>query len=165
MSRRTYSADQIAAYFLSITDPEDNDVSNLKLQKLCYYAQGLCTAMRGAPLFSDRIEAWDHGPVVPNLYHKFKGHAADPIPAPPDFDRDEIEPADREALNDIYEFYGQYSAWRLRNMTHDEKPWADAYKTAHREIRVDALAEFFKNELNDEYVGKVYGERGAEQES
>jgi hypothetical protein len=88
MSRPTYGADQVARFFLSVTDPEDNDVSNLKLQKLCYYAQGLCTAMRGAPLFADRIEAWDHGPVVPNLYHQYKQYGSQPIPVVTDFNRE-----------------------------------------------------------------------------
>ena len=76
MALPTYKAAQVARYFLALTDPDDNDVSNLKLQKLCYYAQGLCSAMRGAPLFVDRIEAWDHGPVVPTLYHEYKQHGS-----------------------------------------------------------------------------------------
>jgi uncharacterized phage-associated protein len=122
MSRLTYGADQVARLFLSITDPEDNDVSNLKLQKLCYYAQGLCTAMRGAPLFRDRIEAWDHGPVVPGLYRQYKHYGSQPIPAVTDFNQADLDPADRQALSDIYEYYAQFSAWRLRNMTHEEGP-------------------------------------------
>jgi len=157
MSRLTYGADQIAKFFLSLTDPEDNDVSNLKLQKLCYYAQGLCTAMRGVPLFGDRIEAWDHGPVVPSLYHQYKQHGSQPIPVVTDFNRKELADVDRQALSDIYDYYAQFSAWRLRNMTHDEAPWADASKRANREISVTALVEYFSQQVDDNYARRLYG--------
>lgn len=157
MNHPTYTADQVARFFLSVTDPEDNDVSNLKLQKLCYYAQGICTAMRGMPLFSDRIEAWDHGPVVPKLYHAYKQYGSQPVPPVTDFDSEQIVPADRKALFDIYEYYGQFSAWRLRNMTHEEPPWANAVKQPGREITIDAMIDYFSQQVDHGYVHHVYG--------
>ena len=42
----------VAEYFLSKTDEEAGDViSNLKLQKLVYYAQGFSLAVNDEPLF------------------------------------------------------------------------------------------------------------------
>jgi uncharacterized phage-associated protein len=157
MSRLTYGVDQVARFILSLTDPEDNDVSNLKLQKLCYYAQGLCTAMRGAPLFRERLEAWDHGPVVPDLYHQYKQYGAQPIPAVTDFDLSELEDIDRQALSDVYDYYAQFSAWRLRNMTHEEAPWINASKRHGREISVEALVEYFSQQVDNDYSERVYG--------
>jgi len=156
MTKETYRAQQIANFFLSVADPDDNDISNLKIQKLCYYAQGLCTAMRGVRLFADSIEAWDHGPVVPNLYHAYKEHKSGPIPVPKDFDASEIDEKDRAALMDIYTFYGQFSAWRLRNMTHEEKPWIEAYKRLDKEIKLHELVEFFGPQVDEEYKGSIY---------
>lgn len=155
----TYSAQTIANYLLTLPSSEDNDVSNLKLQKLCYYAQGIITSMRGGePLFNEPIDAWDHGPVVPELYHKYKVHGADPIPVVTDFDVNQIDESDREVLDDIFEFYGQYSAWRLRNMTHEEKPWIDAYKSEKgRRISVEALVAFFSPQIDEDYVSGIYG--------
>lgn len=156
---KTYSAEQIAGYFLSLPNGEENDISNLKLQKLCFYAQGLLTAMRGAPLFQEEIQAWDHGPVVPLLYHKFKGHGSEPIPSVAGFDADCIDATDRAALDDIYGFYGQYSAWALRNLTHEEKPWIEAYKSLESKvIRVDALVEHFEPQIDQDYIAQVYGQ-------
>lgn len=156
MTRKTYSASQIGNFLLAITDPDDNDMSNLKLQKLCYYAQGLCTAMRGAPLIAEQMEAWDHGPVIPALYHEKKSSRAAPLPIPENFDFAQIDASDRKALTDLYEFYGQYSAWRLRDMTHDEKPWLEAYKSVSKQITLDALVDFFSPQVNDEYKSKIY---------
>lgn len=147
----TYKALQVASFFLAITDPDDNDMSNLKIQKLCYYAQGLATAVRGQALFSDRIEAWDHGPVVPTLYHYFKDFKSAPIPALAGFDTSQIDEKDREVLKDIYEYYAQFSAWRLRNMTHEEKPWIDAYRRQNKEISLDELLSFFGPQIEEDY--------------
>jgi uncharacterized phage-associated protein len=156
MARQTYKASQIANFFLAITEADDNDMSNLKLQKLCYYAQGLCTAMRGAPLFSERIEAWDHGPVVPTLYHEYKVHKSEPIDLPQCFDFSTIDASDQMALKDVYDYYAQYSAWRLRNMTHEEKPWKDAYRKPCKEITIDALTSFFGPQVDEDYKNKLY---------
>jgi uncharacterized phage-associated protein len=66
---KEYTAKQVAEFFLAKTDEDEGDlISNLKLQKLCYYAQGLALAVRDQPLFPEPIEAWLHGPVVPTLY-------------------------------------------------------------------------------------------------
>lgn len=156
MVRKTYTASQIAQFFLAITEADDNDLSNLKIQKLCYYAQGLVSAMRRAPLFSDRMEAWDHGPVIPSLYRDQKAHKSEPLPIPKDFDFESIDKADRNALSDLYEYYGQFSAWRLRNMTHEEKPWADAYKSANKVITFEALQEFFAPMVDEDYQKQIY---------
>ena len=49
------SALQIAKYFVSLVDEEAGDsISNLKLQKLLYYAQGGYLAYYGKPGFRNR---------------------------------------------------------------------------------------------------------------
>ena len=161
MSRQTYRAQDVARFLLASTDPEDNDISNLKLQKLCYYAQGILSAMRGKALFSDTVEAWDHGPVVPNLYHRYKIYGAAPIPAVNDFDESVLDDKDRAALRDIFDYYAQFSPWRLRNMTHDELPWVESYNQANREITLDALVSHFRPMIDDAYVERIYGKEAA----
>jgi uncharacterized phage-associated protein len=154
----TYKAEQIANYLLTLPGAEENDISNLKLQKLCYYAQGFLTVMRGEPLFQEEIRAWDHGPVVPELYHKYKEHGAQPIPVVTEFDVDQIDPKDRAALDDIYDYYGQFSAWRLRNMTHEEKPWVDAYSAASgKRIPLSDMVDFFAPQIDEDYARGLYG--------
>jgi len=78
-----YSAFDIANYFLlkaQEAQEEDQElISNLKLQKLIYYAQGIHLASEGTPLFPDRIEAWTYGPVVPTLYHHYKTYGSSGI--------------------------------------------------------------------------------------
>jgi uncharacterized phage-associated protein len=70
----------IAKWFIAWTGQvEEARLSNLKLQKLLYYAQGHYLATAGQPLFDDRIQAWSHGPVVPTVYHEYKKFGRDNI--------------------------------------------------------------------------------------
>jgi uncharacterized phage-associated protein len=138
-----------AKYLLTLDDPEDGDISNLKLQKLLYYAQGVHLALHAVPLFEQRIEAWKHGPVCPPVYGEFKAFASAPIPRPDDFDSTTIASPDRETLDEVHRVYGQFSAWRLREMTHGEPPWKEAYREGSRglEITHKALRDYFITRL------------------
>ena len=150
---KQYSAKQIAEYFLAKVDEDEGDlISNLKLQKLCYYAQGIGICARGKPMFQEEIRAWLHGPVVPDLYREYRNNGANAIPAINDLDLDVYAAADRMILDDVFDFYGQYSASRLRQMTHDEAPWKDAYvEDGNALITLDALSTYFADEVNDDY--------------
>ena len=137
----------VADYFLSLQDDESGDtISNLKLQKLAYYAQGFSLAIFKSPLFEEPIEAWIHGPVVPDLYHRFSEHRSASIPMTEDFDPDTIDKDARELLDEVYEVYGQYSGWKLRNMTHEELPWKNA--PVQSEITHESMGEYFTTLIN-----------------
>ena len=142
MSESLYMTRDIADYFLAHVDEDSGDcLSNLKLQKLVYFAQGLYLGMQGTPLFREPIEAWEHGPVVPDLYRAFKyrGHRA--IEPPQQFSTDDYSPEAREILDAVLVVYGQFSAWKLRDMTHQEPPWRDT--PLDGEISHGTLAAFF----------------------
>lgn len=72
----------VAQYFLS-----KESMSLKKLQKLVYYAYGWTLALLNESLenmeyhlFPNRIEAWVHGPTIPDLYHKYKSYGWNDIP-------------------------------------------------------------------------------------
>jgi len=136
----------VAQYFLAKADEDAGDLmSNLKLQKLVYYAQGFALALCDRPLFPEPIEAWIHGPVVPALYHEYKGFANGPIPPPTTLDLSLYDLETRELLDEVYAVYGQFAAWKLRNMTHQEPPWRDTAEG--EEISHDVLREYFKSQV------------------
>ena len=140
----------IADYFLSLTDEEAGDsISNLKLQKLVYYAQGFSLALHGKPLFSEAIEAWAHGPVVPELYQKYKSYGCRGIEKPKDIDFDKYSNEVKDLLNDVWNVYGQYSAWRLRALAHEEPPWQVAYNSGTSVISHKELTEYFKTQIEE----------------
>ena len=156
----TYPSDLIADFFRARANPDVGDLlSNLKLQKLCYYAAGVMAAVRqndADPLFAEPIEAWQHGPVIPAQYHRFKEFGAGDLPHVANCDFDAIEPRDLAILDDIYNFYGQYSAWKLRNMTHEEQPWINAFNRDEKRITIEELRTYFANEVTEGYINSYH---------
>lgn len=138
----------VAKYILSQSEPEIGDIiSQLKLQKLLYYCQGFHLALEGEPLFSNPILAWDHGPVVREIYDQYRKYGSNAIPVESITRRDfnGLSKEQKGIIEEVYDVYGQFSAWKLRNMTHDEYPWAS---TGNNEIITqDKLKSYFKTQL------------------
>ena len=143
-----YRALDVAHYFLLKADPDEGElISNLRLQKLLYYAQGFHLALCDRPLFGEAVEAWMHGPVVPEIYHQFKHNGAGSIPAPTDFEPIEVfTPETLELLDEVYDVYGQFSAWKLSEMTHREPPWAET--PDGMPILHGAMRSYFETQIN-----------------
>ncbi|WP_238816756.1 Panacea domain-containing protein [Vibrio parahaemolyticus] len=93
----------------------------MKLQKLCYYAQGYALA-EGNQLFDEDFQAWQHGPVIYDLYSKFKGYQWRQISE----DVEKLDEDNHDYLMDIVAAYGRYDGAALSTMTHRESPWLEA---------------------------------------
>lgn len=143
-----HKASDIAKTFVSLTNPELGDyLSNLKLQKLLYYAQGLHLAMYHSALFEEQIYAWQHGPVVPSVYHEFKEFQG-AINNPPNWSNDYLTERELEFLKEVYEVFGQFSAFKLVEMTHNEPPWKST--TINSEITHPKLKRYFLTQVNSD---------------
>ncbi len=118
------TAQQVADYIIGFANEAGELITNLKLQKLLYYAQGYYLAIEGDKLFEDEIEAWVHGPVIPSVYRQYKDFRWQPI------SREVVTPAISEKvadfLNLIIETFLPIDAYKLERMTHNESPWIKA---------------------------------------
>ena len=140
------TAKNVAEYFLKLSNPEYGDyMSNLRLQKLVYYAQGFHLATYDMPLFCEPIVAWNYGPVVENLYHEYKKYRSGVIPPPSDPDFGMFSKGQIDLMNEVSLVYGQFSALKLMELTHQEPPW----KSTNRgeEIPHDIMRRYFKTRL------------------
>lgn len=129
MKNEVLSPIDVVKFFLRLqkSDEDSGDViTNLKAQKLLYYAQGVYLAKTGKPLFEDDFVAWQHGPVIPRVYEQLKSFGASQIELPDDVDLDKFSDEQMDILISVYKTYGQFSAWKLRDMTHQEEPWKNA---------------------------------------
>jgi uncharacterized phage-associated protein len=138
----------IANYILEVSREEDEDgeyelISHMKLQKLVYFCQGYSLALLGKPLFPETIEAWKHGPVCPKLYHLLKGYGSSPVTAIVDPDKIALDDQEKCLVRMVYGVYGQYSAARLRKITHEEGPWKDTW--AETPIPQEDMATYFES--------------------
>lgn len=143
------TAKDVSEVFLRLSQPELGDtISNLKIQKLVYYAQGFHIALYEKPLFEENIVNWEHGPVVEELYHEYKKFENGPIIIDGldekdfslIFNTDQID-----LIVEVNEIYGQFSAWKLRNMTHEEKPWLETQR--NEVISHTLLYEYFTTQI------------------
>lgn len=156
-----YKASVIAYAFVKKAIEEGNPVSQMKLQKLVYFAQGIHLAMFKKPLIKDTIQAWKFGPVIPDIYHEYKLYGSDPIV---DFawvseykkikDQEQFLTLDENALYVIdatWEALKSWNAIQLSNWTHTEgSPWQKAYRPGVTDIAIDQddMATYFKQYIN-----------------
>ena len=119
-------AKKVADYFIAFSHEHGDPVSNLKLQKLLYYAQAWYLALYDQPLFDERIEAWVHGPAVPPVYGAYKGWAWQPIQDDPGLDSIGLPKPIEDHLNEVMDAYGTMGAYELEKLTHAESPWLNA---------------------------------------
>ena len=106
-----------------------------------YYAQGFHLALYDTPLFTEQIKAWQHGPVVPALYYKYSQYGAGAIPIPDKISISLYSKKVKDLLNEIWKICGQFSAWKLRNMTHGEPPYKNA--RLNGTITRDSMRKYF----------------------
>jgi|WetSurMetagenome_2_1015567.scaffolds.fasta_scaffold00004_1 uncharacterized phage-associated protein len=137
------SARNVTDFLLSLCEPEAGDtISNLKMQKLLYYAQGFHLALYDKPLFTEKIIAWQYGPVVKEVYEAYSEYSNGAIPKPR---RINLKVFDEETINflkEVYQVYGQYSALRLMELTHNEPPWKNT--KIGEEITLEIIHKYFK---------------------
>lgn len=140
----------VATFFIARASEDGNLLTHLKLQKLCYYAQGYSLALIGEAMFSEPIEAWEHGPVVRALYDEYKQFRKRPIPA--DAGPPELESWRTRVLEMVHQRFGWMTAWELRNRTHAEIPWREAWLSneVDAELSNESMREFFRTSLSGE---------------
>lgn len=121
------SAHAVAQYFLHLAAKaeESTPVTASQLHRLVYYAQGWCLATRERPLIDGPIHAGPQGPLAKDIVAAFS--AGDrPVATSEAAVDGSLSGEDRGIIESVWLGYGQYSAWRLREMTMRERPWKDA---------------------------------------
>lgn len=112
-------------------------ITPLKLQKLLYYIQGISLRIYNKPAFTSNISAWQYGPVVEEIYKKYKGNK--PIHTPQT--NHEISKGLIKIIQLVVSTYGQIEAETLINLTHDEDPWIKTINS--NTISIEHIKEYF----------------------
>ena len=146
------SVQQVADRFIRRAHEVGDPITNLKLQKLVYYAQAwYATLNEGQPLFPEPFEAWVHGPVCPPLYDRFRAYQWRPID-------ENVGATDLPAdvcdhLDEVLAAYGNLTAYTLERLTHQEEPWRQARGDLPPDARctnvipVEAMVAFYSRQL------------------
>lgn len=142
-----YDARHIANWFVRRAAKDERKLSIMALLKLTYIAHGWHLEMWKSPLIKNRIEAWQRGPVIPDVYHDFRSQGVE-VSRPLDIPEGEMPDFHEKFLEDIYGIYGNLDAFRLSDMTHEPgSPWEKASSRGH-------YALMFDDEIREHYEQK-----------
>lgn len=147
------SINEVADWFIWRSHEVGDPITNLKLQKLVYYAQAWHLALTGEKLFDDEFQAWVHGPVNSSLYQRFKAYRWHPL-------AEDINPPALPAevvahLEEVMVAYGGHSAWDLERLTHTEAPWLKARagcaadENCETVISSDGMRDYYRSLIQD----------------
>jgi uncharacterized phage-associated protein len=119
----------VANRFLDLARQRGRSITPMQLLKLVYIAHGWTLGLTDRPLIDQRVEAWQYGPVIRELYNSTRQYGGSAITAPIPAFAGALTPAQQGMIDQVYDLYGHLSGVALSNITHmPDTPWANTYK-------------------------------------
>lgn len=156
-----YSVDTVSTYIINYCDKHFGGVSNLRLQKLLYFVQVEFIKETGYAAFRENIEAWSFGPVVPEIYRKYKifgreniiinkeiGNVLDFFISDKNLNKESITDKDAKIIDNVLEEASTLPTAELVRISHIQKPWIDAYNGCSYSSNI-----ITKKSIRDYFVG------------
>lgn len=134
-------AKEVARYIISYCGQKGYFISNLKLQKILYFVQAEFLVATGMPCFMEEIEAWDFGPVVPQVYRQYKIFGSANIPT---FIISGQMLLNDGLINRMVDECAKYTPSQLAEITRNQTPWIEANKMERRVIYKDTIENYFR---------------------
>lgn len=159
-----YDAREVANFLLDYADEHGVKLTNMAVLKHIYFAHGWHLASCGRPLISNRIEAWQHGPVIRAVYDCFKQFDAGPITSRAtviDWETGEFTEARAEfctetvdLLKSTLDYYANYGAFELSEITHAPGgPWDRVWNARDGKVRLNM--EISNKAIHDYFVSQA----------
>jgi len=151
-----YDYHKIADLFISLSNAKRALITNIKLQKLMYYAQAWHLASKGERLFDGDFEAWLQGPVLVCLYEDYKYFRWNPITRKGLGEesyqnlRKEIDSDSLEVLDYVIHRYFDMDAYGLEALVLSEEPWLKARNNEDTD-------ESTRDLIKDQWMAEFYG--------
>ena len=122
----------VAERILQLRNERDLPTTHFQLQKLIYIAHGWMLGLHGVPLVRDDIKAWEYGPVIIDVYHRYKGHGSAPIPTPGDDLSDLLTSEQEDVIQKVVDEYNLPFEDLYRITHHEDSPWTKTWTTKGR---------------------------------
>lgn len=147
-----YNCFDIAKKFIELSLSDGISMTPMKLLKLTYISHGYYLAFTNKPLFDNKIEAWQYGPVIPDLYHIIKRTNFQ------DKDYNILEmysnksllKEDNKFISVIWNAYKKFDGGQLSSKTHESgTPWDKVYNgESFKVINNQIIKEYYKNKID-----------------
>lgn len=129
-----YPSHTVARKLLDFGNECRRPLTPLEIMKLTYICHGWHLALRNEALVSDQAQAWQYGPVFPDLYQSLKSYGASPVTQVPVsssewFEKKEMGDAEVKVTKNVFEAYRRFNGIQLSSMTHQAgTPWDQAWR-------------------------------------
>lgn len=152
------SALDVAKYIIGLSLSTGEPVTNMKLQKLLYYAYSwyLVEKEGKETLFNEEIEAWQYGPVIRSVYNIYNKFKADIIKESLGGDDSVLNEEQKSLVRETFLAYGDKTAIQLMRLTHSETPWVKSFEQGDfSKIPKDLIYNFYLEKKNISQKSKV----------
>lgn len=145
---------EVAQYFLdqreSKSDSTIPEYTNMKLQKLVYFAHGYNLAILDKPLIDSDFFAFQYGPIEMDLYaiaSSYGRKEVKKIKEPNDYSFTDEE---NELLKKVDATFSKYTASQLSEITHRKgSPWSEVWELSpFGKIPAELIREYFVSVQN-----------------
>ena len=140
-----HPATQVARAILEIATADKRPLTPLELMKLTYISHGWSLCLRDKPLVSDRAQAWQYGPVYPDLYQSLKDYRASPVQSVKPtgielhFHTSDLDAEEKGLVSSVYNAYKGLNGVQLSALTHQPgTPWHSAFSRARNAVIEDS---------------------------
>lgn len=151
-----YTCFDVAYYLLEKAEKEGQGMDPMKLLKLAYICHGYNLAFNDQPLFSNQVQAWKYGTVIPDLYHVVKRFGSGLV------DREivgiwkdnDIEGKQKDLIDRVWDAYKKFSGLQLSELTHQAgSPWSATHNGAQNvPIPNELIQAHYKQIVNNPTV-------------
>jgi uncharacterized phage-associated protein len=122
----------VANRFLELAEADGRNLTPMQVIKLVYIVHGWALGLYNRPLIEEDVEAWQYGPVIPNLYNavrKFRGGGVQgPLPLEGGARAEDLDNIENDLVSQVYDLYGHMNGVALSRITHaPNTPWAQIY--------------------------------------
>jgi len=158
LTAKNITARAIADRIIDLCHEHGEVITNIRLQKLLYYAQAWYLALKAKPLFADTFEAWPNGPVQPDVYAAFSRFGTSQIERPAA--QITLPKAVESHLGEVLRAYGRMSAYELSLLACQEAPWIEARAglpsdaMSRAEILQSSMLNYYKSRLDGQKTKK-----------
>lgn len=147
------SSTAVAKYLLEKAKSCGIVLSPMKLLKLVYLCEGYNLAYRdGESLIKEEVQAWQYGPVIPDLYHATKHFRSSPVTSIVAPHGESLSADQASVVDAVFNAYKNYSAVQLSDITHRPgTPWSKTWEqgNGHRNLVIPTA------EIHDHYRGLI----------
>ncbi|WP_150291984.1 Panacea domain-containing protein [Sphingobium estronivorans] len=137
----------VANRLLELAESENRSLTPMQLLKLVYIAHGWTLGLLGKPLINQRVEAWQYGPVIRDVYNGVRNFGRGAVQGPLVTFPGHLASDEQAMIDQVYNLYKHLDGIALSNITHmANTPWAQTYKAGQFGIEIpnELIAAHYK---------------------